>query len=141
MGIDGKRADAPVSRHAACAQSSEGVLRMRTRWFGRAGVAGPGGGDRPGVPWRAPRSPKSLQTRQAANGLLPTEDSEEEGRQAALDVKTAAMNKAQGAEKVDAIAAAVTELVAQHAAMPGDQVCPGGSSMMSGAMKAAPCVR
>ena len=59
----------------------------------------------------------------------------EKDRQAALDEKTAAMNKAQGAEKVDAIAAVVTELVAQHGAMHGDQSCPGGCSMMSGAMK------
>ena len=56
-------------------------------------------------------------------------------RQAALDEKTAAMNKAQGAERVDAIAAVVNELVAQHGAMHGDQGCPGGCSMMSGATK------
>jgi len=59
-------------------------------------------------------------------------------RQAVLDEKTAAMNKAQGAEKVDAIVAVVTELVAQHGAMHGDQGCPGDCSMMSGAMKGGP---
>ena len=49
---------------------------------------------------------------------------------AALESKTAAMNAAQGAEKVDAIAAVVNELVVQHRAMHGDQGCPGGCPMM-----------
>ena len=49
---------------------------------------------------------------------------------AALESKTAAMNAAQGSEKVDAIAAVVNELVAQHRAMHGDQGCPGGCPMM-----------
>jgi hypothetical protein len=44
--------------------------------------------------------------------------------------KAAAMNAAQGTEKVDAIAAVVNELVAQHRAMHGDQGCPGGCPMM-----------
>ena len=49
---------------------------------------------------------------------------------AALESKTAAMNAAQGSEKVDAIAAVVNELVVQHRAMHGDQGCPGGCPMM-----------
>src|SRR6516164_6591871 len=49
---------------------------------------------------------------------------------AALESKTATMNAAQGAEKVDAIAAVVNELVVQHRAMHGDQGCPGGCPMM-----------
>ena len=49
---------------------------------------------------------------------------------AALESKTATMNAAQGTEKVDAIAAVVNELVAQHRAMHGDQGCPGGCPMM-----------
>jgi hypothetical protein len=48
----------------------------------------------------------------------------------ALESKAAAMNAAQGADKVDAIAAVVNELVAQHRAMHGDQGCPGGCPMM-----------
>ena len=42
----------------------------------------------------------------------------------ALESKTAAMNAAQGVEKVDAIAAVVNELVVQHRAMHGDRGCP-----------------
>ena len=49
---------------------------------------------------------------------------------AALESKTAAMNAAQGPEKVDAIAAVVNELVVQHRAMHGDRGCPGGCPMM-----------
>ena len=49
---------------------------------------------------------------------------------AALESKTAAMNAAQGTEKVDAIAAVVNELVVQHRAMHGDRGCPGGCPMM-----------
>jgi hypothetical protein len=49
---------------------------------------------------------------------------------AALESKTAAMNAAQGAEKVDAIAAVVNELVAQHRAMHGDHGWSGGCPMM-----------
>ena len=49
---------------------------------------------------------------------------------AALESKTAAMNAAQGSEKVDAIAAVVNELVVQHRAMQGDQGSPGGCPMM-----------
>src|SRR5215475_3914531 len=49
---------------------------------------------------------------------------------AALESKTAAMNAAQGAEKVDAIAAVVNELVAQHRAMHGDPGSPGSCPMM-----------
>ena len=50
---------------------------------------------------------------------------------AALESKTAAMNAAQGAEKVDAIAAVVNALVAQHRAMA--EACP----MMGGKMEHA----
>ena len=49
---------------------------------------------------------------------------------ATLESKTAAMNAAQGTEKVDAIAAVVNELVVQHRAMHGDRGCPGGCPMM-----------
>jgi hypothetical protein len=48
---------------------------------------------------------------------------------ATLESKTAAMNAAQGTEKVDAIAAVVNELVVQHRAMHGDRGCPGGCPM------------
>jgi hypothetical protein len=49
---------------------------------------------------------------------------------AALESKATAMNAAQGAEKVDAIAAVVNELVAQHRGMHAEQGCPGGCSAM-----------
>jgi hypothetical protein len=52
---------------------------------------------------------------------------------AALESKTAAMNAAQGADKLDAIAAVVNELVVQHRAMHGGRSCPGDCPMM-GAM-------
>lgn len=45
----------------------------------------------------------------------------------ALDSKVAAMNAAQGSEKVDAIAAVVNELVAQHHAMHAAGGCPAGA--------------
>ena len=49
---------------------------------------------------------------------------------AVLESKATAMNAAQGAEKMDAIAAVVNELVAQHRGMHGEQGCPGGCSAM-----------
>jgi len=45
----------------------------------------------------------------------------EKDNAAALESKTAAMNAAQSAEKVDAIAALVNEFVVQHRAMHRDQ--------------------
>ena len=50
---------------------------------------------------------------------------------AALESKATAMNASQGAEKVDAIAAGVNELVAQHRGMHAEQGCPGGCSAMA----------
>ena len=49
---------------------------------------------------------------------------------AALESKATAMNAAQGAEKVDAIAAVVNELVTQHRSMCAEQGCPGGCAAM-----------
>jgi hypothetical protein len=103
---------------------------MTTRWFGRAfpvlavGIA-------LGAMARAEEraAPAAKEPMACCQQMM----AKQKERQAALDEKTAAMNKAQGAERVDAIAAVVNELVAQHAAMHGEQGCPGGCS--SGAMK------
>jgi hypothetical protein len=51
---------------------------------------------------------------------------------ATLEAKTTAMNAAQGSEKVDAIAAVVSELVAQHRAMHGGEGGPEDCPMMGG---------
>jgi hypothetical protein len=105
---------------------------MTTRWFGRAllvlaaGIALGAMARAEELAAPADKEPMACCQQMRAK---------QKERQAALDEKTAAMNKAQGGEKVDAIAAVVNELVAQRAAMPGDQSCAGGCSMMSGAMK------
>jgi hypothetical protein len=65
--------------------------------------------------------PTAGQPTQKATGRCQQMMQKEKADVAALESKTATMNAAQGAEKVDAIAAVVNELVVQHRAMHGDQ--------------------